>query len=438
MKTLNDFNIKSKKPWEVEGVEWKEVRLGEIGFLQYGYTQKAKYDKIGPKFLRITDIDLETSQVNWDKVPYCYIDEKNYTKYKLKDGDILIARIGGTTGKACIIKNPPECVFASYLIRFSIVDKENISPEFIYYFTKSRKYWDQIALGRIGKLKEGVNATQLKNLKIPLPIRNGKPDLETQKKIVEYIEANFSRIDKILEKKKREIEWLDELWESVLEQAFKPKEGEEWREVRLKEVVKEVKSGFALSKRKRMKVSSENGIPQLRPYNIANWNKIDLSQMTYVPGNIENIEDYFIRDGDVLFNNTNSIELVGRAAVFKESSENYTYSNHITRLRIKDPYFPEYVSWAINSLWLKGVFYLKATKWIGQAGISNKKLLSIKIPLPFRNNHPDLEKQKEIANYLDGVYEKTKTLKEKIQNQITQLEEMKESILDEVFNHGDK
>jgi len=61
-----------------------------------------------------------------------------------------------------------------------------------------------------------------------------------------------------------------------------------------------------------------------------------------------------------------------------------------------------------------------------------------KIPLPFRNNQPDIEKQKEIANYLDSVYEKIKTLREKIQRQITQLEEMKESILDEVFNHENK
>ena len=57
--------------------------------------------------------------------------------------------------------------------------------------------------------------------------------------------------------------------------------------------------------------------------------------------------------------------------------------------------------------------------------------------LPFRNDQPDLEKQKEIANYLDSVYEKIKTLKEKIQYQIAQLKEMKESILDEVFNYGE-
>jgi len=60
-------------------------------------------------------------------------------------------------------------------------------------------------------------------------------------------------------------------------------------------------------------------------------------------------------------------------------------------------------------------------------------LKNLRISIPFRNNQPDIKKQKEIANYLDNIYEKIKILKEKIQKQIAQLEKMKESILDEVF-----
>ena len=64
-------------------------------------------------------------------------------------------------------------------------------------------------------------------------------------------------------------------------------------------------------------------------------------------------------------------------------------------------------------------------------------LKNLRISIPFRNNQPDIKKQKEIANYLDNIYEKIKTLKEKNQKQIAQLEKMKESILDEVFNHDE-
>ena len=157
-------------------------------------------------------------------------------------------------------------------------------------------------------------------------------------------------------------------------------EGIEWRGVKLKEIVEDVKSGFALSKQKRKKINADNGIPQLRPYNIANWNKINFEELTYIPKNMSGAEEYFIKTGDVLFNNTNSIELVGRATVYKELNGTYTYSNHITMIRVnKETITPDFLSWYVNFLWSKGFFYLKATKWIGQAGISNKKLLSIKI-----------------------------------------------------------
>ena len=82
---------------------WKIKELGKIGTFQYGYTETSSEKKIGPKFLRITDIDLNKSQVFWGTVPYCKIDNKEYSKYSLSDGDILIARIGATTGKTFII-----------------------------------------------------------------------------------------------------------------------------------------------------------------------------------------------------------------------------------------------------------------------------------------------------------------------------------------------
>ena len=81
-------------------------------------------------------------------------------------------------------------------------------------------------------------------------------------------------------------------------------EGIEWREVKIKEVVEDVKSGFALSKQKRRKIDVNNGIPQLRPYNIANWNKVNLDELTYIPKSMDGIEEYSIRNEDVLFCNS--------------------------------------------------------------------------------------------------------------------------------------
>jgi len=215
-------------------------------------------------------------------------------------------------------------------------------------------------------------------------------------------------------------------------------EGIEWRELKIKEFVEEIKSGFALSKQKRRKIDADNGIPQLRPYNISNWNKINLDELTYIPKDMDGIEEYFIKNDDVLFNNTNSIELVGRAAVYRMLNGNYTYSNHITRIRVKKQIItPDFLSWYLNYLWNKGFFYLNATKWIGQAGISNKKLLSIKIPIPFRNDKPDLETQKKIVEYIEANFSRIDKILEKKKKELEKLDELWESILEQAFKPKD-
>jgi type I restriction enzyme S subunit len=119
--------------------EWKETNLGDICTdISYGYTASAVSEKVGPKFLRITDI--VTSRIDWNSVPYCYADDATMQKYKLENGDIVIARTGATTGYNKIMKNINcNAIFASYLIRYKI-DIKLAYPQFIGHILQS-KYW---------------------------------------------------------------------------------------------------------------------------------------------------------------------------------------------------------------------------------------------------------------------------------------------------------
>lgn len=97
-----------------------KITLAEICTdISYGYTASATAKPIGPKFLRITDI--QGGKVNWENVPYCEIDEKDSLKYLLQDGDIVIARTGNSTGENFIFSSNTKVVFASYLIRFRVM-----------------------------------------------------------------------------------------------------------------------------------------------------------------------------------------------------------------------------------------------------------------------------------------------------------------------------
>ncbi|MEO0147852.1 MAG: restriction endonuclease subunit S [candidate division WOR-3 bacterium] len=430
MKMFEEFNKTQKKPWEVEGVEWKEVRLGEISHIESGSRPKGGVKKytggipsIGGEHL---NYDGNFSFENLRYIPESFYEQSN--KGKIKKFDILIVKDGATTGKTAFVGDdfPFEKAMVNEHVFLCRIIDGRIYPKFVFRFLMSKEGQNRILKTKGGTAQGGINKRFSKLVKIPLPFRNGKPDLETQKKIVEYIEANFSIIDKILEKKKRELQKLDELWESVLEKAFKPKEGEEWREVRLGEVIVE-KPKYGLT----AKANDKGKFVFFRISDIDDRGEIKSDNFKFVDLDISEKAKYEIRKGDLLLARSGS---VGNFFIAFKDYPNWVYASYLIRFRLD-----------LNKVDLMFVKHFLSSqsfkKWVSyqkrpgaQPNINAKEYSSLKIPLPFRNGKPDIEKQKEIAQYLDGIYEKIKTLKEKIQNQINQLKELKESILDEVFS----
>ena len=119
---------------------------------------------------RITDI--QDGEVNWDSVPYCECSEQEAASAKLQEGDILFARTGATTGKSYLISNPPNAVFASYLIRVQC-NTEHVLPEYLYAFFQSHLFWKAIGKDARGGAQAGFNATMLGDLLIALPPTKG-------------------------------------------------------------------------------------------------------------------------------------------------------------------------------------------------------------------------------------------------------------------------
>lgn len=147
--------------------KWRMYSLEEISKdISYGYTASAHDEKVGPKFLRITDI--RNYFVDWDSVPYCEIDEQNKVKYKLEIGDLCIARTGATTGINTVIKKQVDAVFASYLIRFRL-NKELVNPFFVGYVLSSRLWLDYVTSIIGGSAQPGANAKQLSKFTISIP-----------------------------------------------------------------------------------------------------------------------------------------------------------------------------------------------------------------------------------------------------------------------------
>ena len=186
---------------------WQVVRLGNYCYKpDYGYTESASNFLVGPKFLRITDI--QNQGVNWETVPYCVCSEEDREKYLLKTGDIVIARIGATTGKAYMINDCIEAVFASYLIR--VRTKDNLLPDFLDQYFRTNGYWEQINQNKGGRLKGGVNIPILSHLMLPLP------SFSEQQEIAEILQACDIKIIALEQEAAR----LDELFHAMLDELM--------------------------------------------------------------------------------------------------------------------------------------------------------------------------------------------------------------------------
>jgi len=199
--------------FEKKGDGWEIKPLGEVSKINYGYTEKASFDEVGPKFLRITDI--QENGVDWETVPYCKCSDKDLPKYKLETGDIVFARTGATTGKSYLIDNPPNSVFASYLIRLRMNSINEFIPEFISYFFQTKTYWDKINAGISGSAQGGFNATKLGELEFHFP-----KSKEAQLTIVRQLDALRAETQKLEAVYQKKIDDLEELKKSVLQKAF--------------------------------------------------------------------------------------------------------------------------------------------------------------------------------------------------------------------------
>jgi type I restriction enzyme S subunit len=189
---------------------WRIAKVGDFCEKpQYGYTESATRQPIGPRFLRITDI--QNGQVNWESVPFCNCPDPE--KYLLKENDILFARTGGTTGKSYLVKECPQTVFASYLIRLRV--EKWVTPDYLYCYFQSPSYWKQVIDNKKGTGQPNVNGRKLAEIEVPVP------PLPEQHRIVAHLDALQAKLTAVQQHQTATQARLDALLPSILDKAFK-------------------------------------------------------------------------------------------------------------------------------------------------------------------------------------------------------------------------
>ncbi|WP_446045312.1 restriction endonuclease subunit S [Streptomyces olivaceus] len=189
----------------------------------------------------------------------------------------------------------------------------------------------------------------------------------------------------------------------------------------LKDLVLEVKPGFACGE------NDPNGVFQVRMNNVTKSGGIDLSKQRRVPRSHLRLEKDKLLPGDVLFNATNSPDLVGKTLFWSGLNEEAVYSNHFQRIRVdEEKVDPKYLSRWLAYQFDSGVFRSLCKRWVNQATVSKERLLALRVPLL------PLVKQERLAAILDQV----DMLRLKRREAIALLDDLAQSIFISMFDVG--
>ena len=203
-KQINDNLEAQLRAYHTEFVANDELsnpgKLKDVCTMQYGYTETATLENVGPKFLRITDI--AQSFIDWNTVPYCPISKQDYEKYVLREGDVVVARTGATVGVAKMMYGRiPDAVFASFLVRIKPLDEE-----YKYYFglaITSSDFLDFVQTNAGGSAQPQANPPLLGEYELPIPPKERLQDFNSvAQSFLKTMESNEIEISQLKELQK--------------------------------------------------------------------------------------------------------------------------------------------------------------------------------------------------------------------------------------------
>ena len=394
---------------------------------------------------------------------------KGYTPFQ--PNDVLFAKITPCmeNGKIAVVPVLHNNLGFGSTEFYVIRPKDGIDPHYICYYISRLDYRKEAASKMTGAVgQKRVPTDFIKSSTIPLA------PFDQQKRIVSEIEKQLSRLDEAITALKRIQANLRRYKASVLKAAVEGKLTEEWRgknpEIEpaselLKRILAERKKKWeeknpgkkykepstpdtsnlpelprgwvwATVEQLAVKVQygssaktneSSSGVPVLRMGNIFEG-QLKLDDLKYLPKNHSEFPDLLLEKGDLLFNRTNSPELVGKTAVYAGNPDPCSFASYLIRVKMADGIKSNFVSFYINSVygrkWIKTV----VSQQVGQANVNGTKLQALLIPLP-----PDTE-QRKIIEEVESRLSVAEEIEEAIDANLQRAERLRQSILKQAFS----
>lgn len=278
-----------------------------------------------------------------------------------KRGDVLVCVVGATAGK---INLGIDCAIGRSVAAVR-PDPKRLDTGYLHHFLRTRT--DHLRGASQGLAQGVITREMISKIEIPLC------SLDEQRRIA----AILDNASALTSKRKRAIGLLANLTQSIFLDIFGDPEAnpKAWKRGRVADLLEGTQYGTS------DKAGEKGRYPILRMGNITDRGRMDFDDLKYIDLNERDVEKFTVRRGDILFNRTNSAELVGKTAVY-ERDERFAFAGYLVRARPKSGVSPHYISGYLNSSHGKATLRGMAKSIVGMANINAKEMAAIPILLP--------------------------------------------------------
>jgi type I restriction enzyme, S subunit len=374
------------EPWELP-TGWRWCSIGRV--------TKRRANRVIPSAApELTFVGLENIAPGTMHV----VDTVSFASMKssasaFQSGDVLYSRLRPYLNKVYVADSDGACSG-----EFFVLEPTNeVTPQYLAYYLHSQHVVFFASHAVTGD-RPRLDFTQLADFLIPVP------PIDIQTSIVARIEELFAEIGEGETAIAEANVALDTCRKSLLNAAVTGKLTEEWRAASATNAMKisdadDVDEATALTEVpgswswcKVANVIDEttygtsikcgrdsHGVPVLRMGNIREDGSLALDDLKYAPFGSADIP--MLEPGDVLFNRTNSAELLGKTAVYAAELSSCSFASYLVRIRLKpdvNPYF--FAAW-LNSSYGKAWVAENKSQQVGQANLSAGKLRLMPLPI---------------------------------------------------------
>lgn len=379
------------------------MKLNEICEVYSGYAIKEFNNiKKGLPVIKIGNI-LTDGTLNLGECQFSTEDINE--KYHSKKGDIYVALSGATTGKLGIMEDEKKYII-NQRVGIIRLKQKSVSQSYIKFFLL--KQTERIIDEATGCAQPNISPKQIGEYDVPVfpekEMLQISDILNNIVCVIKHYKAMIKKYDDLI--KARFIEMFGRPFINNLN----------WESKQIKNVVNEVKYGTS-------KPSVENGeYKYLRMNNLTYDGRFDLTDLKFISLDNDELEKCVVRKGDVLFNRTNSLDLIGKTADF-DFDEDMVIAGYIIRIRLKETIVPKFFSMYMNTDEMKLHLRTIAKGAVNQANINAQELQEIPIYLP------PIELQNQFVNFVRQVDKS----REEVKKSLEKTKQLYDSLMQEYF-----